>query len=180
MCVTGSVYFVRSGLSRSLTERVLLGGALMLLACAVSASGEEVPPYNIEDGTVDESTFLGWQVFHSTCHGCHGVDATGTSVAPDLTERIQRLSSRDFSIKVLSRYRITISAESAAGDDRSELRDAFLEQVMRRERGDVLMPAWEQDLNVKPHVLDIYAYLRARADGALPPGRPQKRSANDR
>lgn len=128
---------------------------------------------------VDESTFLGWQVFHSTCHGCHGVDATGTSVAPDLTERVQRLSSRDFSIKVLSRYRITISAESAAGDDRSELRDAFLEQVLRRERGDVLMPAWEQDLNVKPHVLDIYAYLRARADGVLPPGRPQRQPANE-
>lgn len=31
-----------------------------------------------------------------------------------------------------------MSAEAAAGDDRSELRDAFL---------------WEQDLNVRPHGL---------------------------
>ena len=144
-------------------------------ATTVLASEEEAPPYSIEDGLVDESTYLGWRIFHSTCHGCHGVDATGTSVAPNLVERVKRLSARDFSIKVLSRYRITISAQAAAGDDQTELREAFLEQVLRRERGDVLMPAWQQDTNIKPHVLDIYAYLRARADGALPPGRPQRR-----
>ncbi len=146
-----------------------------LFAAAVLASDEEALPYSIEDGLVDESTYIGWRIFHSTCHGCHGVDATGTSVAPNLGERVKRLSARDFSIKVLSRYRITMSAQAAAGDDQSELREAFLEQVLRRERGDVLMPAWEQDTNVKPHVLDIYAYLRARADGALPPGRPRRK-----
>ena len=143
-------------------------------ATTVLASEEEAPPYSIEDGLVDESTYLGWRIFHSTCHGCHGVDATGTSVAPNLVERVKRLSARDFSIMVLSRYRITISAQAAAGDDRTELREAFLEEVLRRERGDVLMPAWEPDVNVKPHVLDIYAYLRARADGVPPPGRPQR------
>lgn len=145
-----------------------------LFASAVLASEEEAPQYSIEDGLVDESTYMGWRIFHSTCHGCHGIDATGTSVAPDLVEAVRRISAREFSIKVLSRYRITISAQAAAGDDQTELREAFLEQVLRRERGDVLMPAWEQDTNIKPHVLDIYAYLRARADGALPPGRPRR------
>jgi len=164
---------------RILRDYMLIGLAFGLLACAVSASGDEALPYSVEDGLVDESTYLGWRVFHSTCHGCHGVDATGSSVAPNLTERIRRLSSRDFSIKVLTRYRITMSAEAAAGDDQSELRDAFLEQVLRRESGDVLMPAWGQDLNVKPHVLDIYAYLRARADGVLGPGRPQRQSESN-
>jgi mono/diheme cytochrome c family protein len=146
----------------------------VLFATAVLASEEEAPQYGIEDGLVDESTYMGWRIFHSTCHGCHGVDATGTSVAPDLVEAVKRISARDFSIKVLSRYRITISAQVAAGDDQTELREAFLEQVIRRERGEVLMPAWEQDTNIKPHILDIYAYLRARADGALPPGRPRR------
>lgn len=146
----------------------------VLFATAVLASEEEAPQNSIEDGLVDESTYMGWRIFHSTCHGCHGIDATGTSVAPDLVESVKRFSARDFSIKVLSRYRITISAQAAAGDDQTELREAFLEQVLRRERGDVLMPAWEQDTNIKPHILDIYAYLRARADGALPPGRPRR------
>ena len=146
----------------------------VLFATAVMASEEETHLYSIEDGLVDDSTYMGWRIFHSTCHGCHGIESTGTSGAPYLVEAVKRISARDFSIKVLSRYRITISAQAAAGDDQTELREALLEQVLRRERGDVLMPAWEQDANVKPHILDIYAYLRARADGALPPGRPRR------
>jgi hypothetical protein len=35
------------------------------------------------------------------------------------------------------------------------------------------MPAWDGDPNVKPHVMDLYAYLRARADGVLGEGRPE-------
>jgi mono/diheme cytochrome c family protein len=153
---------------------MLFGLMLMLMSFGVSA--EDTPPYSVQDGLVDQSTYLGWRVFHSTCHGCHGVDATGTSVAPNLVERIKRLSARDFSTKVLSRYRITISAQAASGDNKTELREEYLRQVMRRERGDVLMPAWEKDPNVKPHLLDIYAYLRARADGVLEPGRPERQS----
>lgn len=159
-----------------LRQCILFGSVFGFFAFVTLAAEDETLPYSIEDGVVDKSTYLGWRIFHSTCHGCHGVDATGTSVAPDLTERVKKLSSRDFSIKVLSRYRITMSSEATAGDDQTESREAFLEQVLRRERGDVLMPAWDQDLNVKPHVLDIYAYLRARADGALGRGRPQRRS----
>jgi cytochrome c2 len=143
---------------------------------SLAVSAEETLPYQIEDGFVDQSTYLGWRVFHSTCHGCHGVDATGTSVGPNLVERVKKLSARDFGIKVLSRYRITISAQAAASDDQTELREEFLQQVLRRQRGELLMPAWESDPNVNPHILDIYAYLRARADGALAPGRPKRQS----
>jgi len=156
---------------------VLIGAVLVLMSCAQSA--EEDKPYRSEDGFVDQSTYLGWRVFHSSCHGCHGVDATGTSVAPNLVEQVKTLSAREFSIKVLSRYRITVSAQSAGADDKSELREEILQEVLRRERGDVLMPAWEKDLNVAPHVLDIYGYLRARADGALGPGRPQRQSDSE-
>jgi len=155
---------------------MLLGLILTLMSFGVSA--EEPLPYNVQDGLVDQSTYLGWRVFHSACHGCHGVDATGTSVAPNLVEQIKRLSLRDFSIKVLSRYRFTVSAQAAGSDDKTELREEFLQQVLRGERGDLLMPAWEKDPNVKPRVPDIYAYLRARADGALAPGRPERQSAS--
>lgn len=148
---------------------VLLTSVLPLHVCA-----EETLPYSVQNGIVDESTYLGWRIFHSTCHGCHGVDATGTSVAPNLVERIERLSARDFSIKVLTRYRITVSSQAASSDDKSELREEILLRVLRRESGDVSMPAWERDPNVKPHVLDMSAYLRARADGVLAPGRPER------
>jgi hypothetical protein len=35
------------------------------------------------------------------------------------------------------------------------------------------MPAWEDDPNVKPAIVDLYAYLHARADGALGAQRPE-------
>jgi hypothetical protein len=34
------------------------------------------------------------------------------------------------------------------------------------------MPAWDSDAEVPPHVLDLYAYLNARAFGGLGPGKP--------
>ena len=130
--------------------------------------------YQVVDGKVDQATFIGWRVFHSACYGCHGVDATGTSVAPNLVERISDMEAKDFVDKVLERYRIVMPSSEIRGDDTTALRQAFLEQVLKHERGELIMPTWRKDPNVKPHVLDIYGYLRARADGALGPGRPQQ------
>ncbi len=161
-----------------LSIRHILFGVILTLV-SFGGSAEETLPYSVQDGFVDQSTYLGWRVFHSACHGCHGVDAAGTSVAPNLVEQIKRLSSRDFGIKVLTRYRITVSAQAASADDKTELREEFLQQVLRRERGELQMPAWEKDPNIKPHVLDIYAYLRARADGALAPGRPKRQPESE-
>ena len=48
---------------------------------------------------------------------------------------------------------------------------------MKRERqsqGQPLMPAWDVDDEVAPHVLDLYAYLNARAAGVLGPGKPKR------
>jgi hypothetical protein len=136
--------------------------------------GKDPAPYRVVDGKVDESTFLGWRIYHSTCHGCHGVDATGTSVAPNLVVAAGSMTSREFSTKVLTRYRLVFGSDEITGDDQTALRAAFMEQVMRRESGELIMPAWGDNPNIQPHVLDLYAYLRARADGALGPGRPEK------
>lgn len=137
-------------------------------------SGEESKPYRVVEGKVDDATFLGWRAYHSACHTCHGADAVGTAVAPSLVERVKSLSARDFTIKVLTSYRIAIPSIEARADDRTAVREAFLEEVLRRERGELTMPAWESESTIHPHVLDLYAYLRARADGALDPGRPQR------
>lgn len=151
-------------------------GLLMISAQAPAAERrpEAQLPYRVVDGKVDESTFLGWRAYHSACHTCHGVDAIGTEVAPSLVERVKSLSARDFTIKVLTSYRIVVPESEARADDSSALREAFVEEVLRRERGEVVMPAWEGETRIRPHVLDLYAYLRARADGALGPGKPQR------
>jgi hypothetical protein len=147
--------------------------AAPLPAAAVEKqAGSGEPPYRVVAGKVDESTFLGWRAFQSACHACHGVDAVGTDVAPNLVERVKRLSSHDFTVKVLTSYRLVFPSSEVSGDDLTALRSEFVEEVLRRERGDLIMPAWEEDHKVRAHVLDLYAYLRARADGVLGPGKP--------
>lgn len=151
--------------------------ALVTFASGLAAeqqSDEGSKPYRIVNGKVDESTYLGWRAYHSACHTCHGPDAVGTAVAPSLVERVKSLSARDFTIKVLTSYRIVVPSSEASSDDSTAVREAFLEEVLRRERGQLAMPAWESESSIRPYVLDLYAYLRARADGALGPGKPER------
>jgi len=139
--------------------------------------------YRVIAGRVDAGTFNGWRIFHTSCHGCHGVGAVGTDVAPNLLERIGTLTPRGFATKVLTSYRIVPLAPDGSAEDRVAEREALLEQILRRERsarGQIVMPAWEADSTVPPHVLDLYAYLSARADGAIGPGKPRVQAARKR
>jgi hypothetical protein len=134
-------------------------------------------PYQITNGKVDEATYRGWRAYHSACHACHGVDAVGTSVAPSLVERVRNLTGKQFTIKVITSYRIVMGSSEVSGDDQTAVRERFAEEAMRAESGQLLMPAWEKDPKIQPRVTDLYAYLRARADGALGPGEPQRANA---
>ena len=137
----------------------------------------EPPPgdYRVVGGKVDRGTFTGWRVFHTACYGCHGVDAVGADLAPNLVERVNTMTPRAFATKVLTSYRIALPASEASTEDRSAVRKAMIEEVMRQERGargQIITPAWEADPKVHPHTLDLFAYLSARADGKLGPGKP--------
>lgn len=132
--------------------------------------------YRVLEGRVDRGTYSGWQLFHTSCHGCHGVGAVGTDIAPNLVARIGQYTPKGFATKVLTSYRIVPATPDNGAEDRDAERAAQLEEVMRRERfarGQVVMPAWDGSDAVPPHVLDLYAYLSARADGAIGPGRPR-------
>lgn len=138
--------------------------------------GEPLPgDYRVERGRVDRGTFTGWRLFHTACYGCHGVDALGTDLAPNLVERVKAMTPRAFATKVLTSYRLVQPAGESNTDDRNAALEALIEQVMRQERvaaGGIPMPAWDDNPRVRPHVLDLYAYLSARADGKLGPGKP--------
>jgi mono/diheme cytochrome c family protein len=156
----------------------LLVSCLLGLAAPAGAQQADEPlpgEYRIEGGRVDRGTYTGWRLFHASCHGCHGVGAVGTDVAPNLVERIKQFTPRGFATKVLTSYRIVPMAPDGTAAERAAEREALLEEVLKRERrsrGQVVMPAWDDDQSVPPHVLDLYAYLSARADGELGPGRP--------
>jgi mxaJ protein len=125
--------------------------------------------YTIENGKVDNKTFVGWRLFNSTCFVCHGQNATGTDIAPNLLPRLEGMSEFKFRKAVLHRYFAKVNL------DDPDRRLAFLSQVAG-ERGvsEFKMPTWSNDPNIRPHISDLYAYLKARSDGALGEGRPEQ------
>lgn len=159
--------------------KALLGMLLLVSGLPVAAQPRSDPipgEFVVVDGRVDRGTYTGWRLFHSGCHSCHGVGGVGTGVAPNLVEKIGNYTPRGFAVKVLTSYRIVpLSPDSGPPETLAE-REALLELVMKRERmerGQPLMPAWDSNTTVAPHVLDIYAYLNARAEGSLGPGKPK-------
>ena len=170
---------VRLTAASMIRPRVIL--CALALAAATAAAQQTPKPmpgeFVVVDGRVDAGTYAGWKLFHTHCVGCHGTGGVGTGVAPNLVERIGNYTPRGFAVKVLTSYRIVpMSPDSGPPEDPAE-RDALLELVMKRERserGQPLMPAWDADAEVAPHVLDLYAYLGARAEGGLGPGKPKR------
>jgi mono/diheme cytochrome c family protein len=161
----------------ALTCAVALLTAMAVLPGAAQTRGRSLPgEFVVVDGRVDVGTYAGWKLLHTHCVGCHGVGGVGTGVAPNLVERIDNFTPRGFATKVLTSYRIVSMSPDRAPPESDAERDDLLEQVMKRERSDrgqPLMPAWDADGEVAPHVLDLYAYLNARAAGVLGPGKPK-------
>jgi methanol metabolism-related c-type cytochrome len=117
----------------------------------VTADGN--PTYNIgSDGTVDWYTFSGFRRYHSECHVCHGPDGEGSTYAPGLVESLKTMSYPQFMLIVAT------GKEEIRTDKQSK------------------MPAMGDNRNVTCYLEDIYVYLKARADGVLPRGRPAKRA----
>ena len=113
------------------------------------------------------SIYAGWRLVQAKCATCHGPDAMGTARGPNILPRVEEMSERKFVNIVLRRYDWTI------GSGEQELAgQALIEDVLTRRQGDVTMPAWEDEPSIKANILDLYAYLRARADGTLGSGRP--------
>ncbi len=107
------------------------------------------PTYNISsDGKVDWRTYAGYLRYSAECLRCHGPDGLGSSYAPDLTDSLKRLPYPQF--------------EAIVAGGRKDL-GAGQEKVM---------PSLGTDNNVMCFIDDIYVYLKARADDALPRGRP--------
>jgi hypothetical protein len=168
-------------LSSFLTAVALVAAAPAAMA---QARSEPMPgDFVVIDGRVDAGTYAGWRLFHSSCYVCHGVGGVGTGIAPNLVEKIGNYTPRGFATKVLTSYRIVPMSPDSGPPETLAEREALLEQVMKRERqerGQPLMPAWDSDPDIAPHVLDIYAYLNARAFGGLGPGKPKLLPAKPR
>ena len=95
---------------------------------------------------VDAQTLLGWRAFHTHCAQCHGGSGLGSTFAPNLQERFNtRVDFARFSYVLQHGYHGQMG----------------------------VMPNFAQNKAVLAARDALYAYLSARAKGALPPGRPQ-------
>jgi len=108
---------------------------------------ESNPTFKVQsDGTVDWSTYSGFRRYHSDCHVCHGPDGEGSSYAPALSNSLKTMN---YPVVVNGRKNVNTAQES-------------------------VMPAFGTNPNVMCYLDDLFVYLRARANGAVPRGRPQK------
>jgi methanol metabolism-related c-type cytochrome len=109
------------------------------------------PTYKVSaDGTVDWFTYSGFRRYHSSCHVCHGPDGEGSSYAPALDNSLKTMSYNDYLGLVASGRQNVNTAQQN------------------------VMPAFGANPNVMCYIDDIYVYLRARANDAIPRGRPAK------
>jgi methanol metabolism-related c-type cytochrome len=140
------------------------------LVCAIAVAGEpkgnavrdedgkyfdkdDTPTYSIkEDGTVDWYTYSGFRRYHSECHVCHGPDGEGSSYAPALKESLKTMSYQQF-MEVVASGKKEVNASQ-----------------------NLVMPAFGSNKSVMCYADDLYVYLKARSDEAVPRGRPPKRA----
>jgi len=109
------------------------------------------PTYKIDpDGTVDFATYSGFRRYHSDCHVCHGPDGEGSSYAPALADSLKTMDYATFAGVVVNGRKNLINGNEN------------------------VMPSFAENKNVTCYLNDIYIYLRARSQNAVPRGRPAK------
>jgi methanol metabolism-related c-type cytochrome len=144
-------------------RRVVRALALVIFAASCAGSlgtlgsgsvkaqtGAEEKPYTVKDGKVDKATYNGWRRYTESCLRCHGPDGAGSSYAPSLADSLKQMSEDDFKeIVVNGRKNVNTANEN-------------------------YMPAFGEVEDVMLYLDDIYAYLKARSDGVLGRGRPDR------
>jgi hypothetical protein len=95
----------------------------------------------------------------------------GTAAAPNLLPKVRDIGPRQFVDIVLRRYDWTIPADRIASQGAG--REALIEQLVQRHDYMLTMPVWQGEPRVTAHIVDLYAYLLARAEGNQCPERPQ-------
>jgi methanol metabolism-related c-type cytochrome len=117
---------------------------------AATAGDAEDKPYRVVNGRVDRGTYNGYRRYGNSCLTCHGPDGAGSSYAPQLTESLKHLTREQFDEVVINGRRNVNSSQQN------------------------VMPSFGTTEDVVTYLADIYGYLKARSDGALGRGRPER------
>lgn len=135
---------------RFFTLCTLLGLTAAGLGSVTPAAADDAKPYSVVDGKVDKGTFNGYRRYTDTCMRCHGPDGAGSSYAPNLTDSLKTMTYEQFTETVIN------GRQNVTGTQKN------------------VMPAFGTVEDVATYIDDIYGYLKARSDGVLGRGRPQR------
>ncbi len=159
------------------TVRLDFGRLIAIVAACILVTGCAVEVQNTRPAQELErmskppgSVYLGWRVFQDKCASCHGPTANGTAGAPDLLPIVRAMGPRQFVGLVLTRYDWSLPV--VPGSTERAAREAQVDTVLQRGGAPLVMPAWGSEPRVNAHILDLHAYLTARAQGTQGPERP--------
>lgn len=150
---------------------LLLAALLGLAACSVEWQNRQAADELAERTRPPGSAYTGWRIFQDRCARCHGSEATGAGGTPDLLPRVREMGARRFVGLVLERYDWSLPPPPA-GSAAPAAKEAQIDTVLQRRAPPLQMPAWQGEPQVSAHIADLHAYLSARAQGTLGPGRP--------
>ena len=133
---------------------LLLAGAGFVLAAGFELAAQSQhtaqKPYTVENGKVDKKTYNGWRRYTESCLRCHGPDGAGSSYAPSLVDSAKTMSQDQFN-EIVVNGRTNVNAANQN-----------------------VMPPFGTVEDVVTYLDDIWAYLKARADGVVGRGRPPR------
>tara|TARA_R110002049_G_scaffold283442_2_gene463494 strand:- start:160 stop:567 length:408 start_codon:yes stop_codon:yes gene_type:complete len=126
---------------------IMLVSATTLVFGLVSLpSYAEDVPYTVTNGNeLDATSYKGFKLFRNWCARCHGTYGQGM-VGPNLADSLKLLSKDEF-------YNIVENGKVGTIGS---------------------MPAWKANAEVMGNSDQIYAYLKARSDGAIGVEKPKK------
>lgn len=118
---------------------------ILTLSCISTILPSWASSYRVEDGrALDRDSYQGYITYRQWCARCHGAFGQGGPNVPDLTDSLKKLSQQEYNA-------IVTSGSQQSGN----------------------MPAWRHNQHVMQNIDAIYYYLKARADNAIGPIRPE-------
>lgn len=125
---------------------MIVSAATFIFSAFAMPTYAEEQPYIVTNGTeLDAESYNGFKLYRNWCARCHGTYGQGM-VGPNLAD----------SLKVISK-------------------DEFNNTVENGKTGSIgSMPAWKANPQVMEGLDQLYAYLKARSDGAIGEVKPKK------
>jgi len=131
---------------------MMIKSKLIILTVALGFASVSLPSYagdklyTVTNGKeLDAESYKGFKLYRNWCARCHGTYGQGL-VGPNLADSLNVISKED-----------------------------FFKTVEHGKAGSIgSMPAWKKNVKVMDGMDQLYAYLKARADGAIGEVKPKK------